>query len=177
MASRLTLSAVTFTPPQRRLLGGWRDILDDVRELSRRVTAMPDECRCGDATAHLAGSCACCQAANVAGIVSCDDCATLLAVSAPQIDTLVADTLRFFPAFAHILVGAHPPDVQSAADEVQHEIGALVRTFQRISVAAEAFRTGCRASHIPVLKEAAHDLHGHAEHLEQLLRTSGRSPL
>lgn len=97
--------------------------------------------------------------------------------SAPQIDTFVADTLRFLPTFTHILVGAHPPDVQSAADELQHEIGALVRTFQRIRVAAEAFRGGCRASHIPVLKEAANDLHGHAEHLERLLRTPGRSPI
>ena len=177
MASPLTLSTVTFTPPQLRLLGGWRDILDDVRELSWRLAAMPDECRCGDATGHLAGSCACCQAADVDGTVSCNDCMALLAVSGAYMDTLVTDTLRFFPGFTHILVSTHPPDVQSAADEVQHEIGALIRTFQRISVAAEAFRTGCRASHIPVLKEAANDLHGHAEQLERLLRASGRSPI
>ena len=169
MASRLTLSTVTFTPPQRRLLGGWRDILDDVRELSRRLAAMPDECRCGDATGHLAGSCACCQAADVDGTASCNDCTALLTVSRGHMDALVMDTLRFFPAFTHMLVGTHPPDVQSAADEVQHEIAALVRTFQRISVAAEAFRTGCRASHVPILKQAANDLRGHAEHLERLL--------
>ncbi|HLG54303.1 MAG TPA: hypothetical protein VI485_03165 [Vicinamibacterales bacterium] len=169
MASLLTLSAVTFTPPQRRLLGGWRDILDDVRHLSRCLAAMPDECRCGDATAHVGGSCACCQAADRAVTVSCDDCTALLATSGAKVDALVVDTLRFFPAFTHILVGTHPPDVQSAADEVQHEIGALVRTFQRICVAAEAFSTGCRASHLPILKQGANDLHAHAEHLERLL--------
>lgn len=168
MASPLTLSAVTFTPPQRRLLGGWRDILDDVRQLSRCVATMPEECGCGDATAHLAGSCPCCQA-DVAGTVSCDDCTARLAVTGAHIDALVADTLRFFPAFTHILVGSHPPDVQRAADEVQHEIGALVRTFERLTVATEAYRTGCRAAHAPMLRLAAHDLETHAGQLERLL--------
>ena len=169
MASPLTLGAVTFTPPQRRLLGGWRDILDDVRQLCRCLAAMPEECRCGNATAHVAGSCACCQAADVAGAVSCDDCTARLGVSGAHIDGLVADTMRFFPAFTHILVGTHAPDVQSAADEVQHEIGALVRTFERLTVTAEAYLTGCRASHLPTLKLAAKDLHAHAEQLERLL--------
>lgn len=169
MASLLTLSAVTFTPPQRRLLGGWRDILDDVRTLSRCLAAMPDQCRCGDASAHVGGSCACCQAADVARTVACDDCTALLAVSGAQIDALVSDMLRFFPAFTHILVGTHPLAVQGAADEVQHEIAALVRTFQRINVAAEAFRSGCRTAHVPMLKQAARDLHAHAEQLERLL--------
>lgn len=167
MASLPTRGFVTFTPSQRQLLGGWRDILDDVQQLSRCLAAMPDECRC-DSAAHVGGSCACCRA-DIDATVSCDDCTTLLATSGAQIDALVVDTLRFFPAFTHILVGTHPPDVQSAADEVQHEIGALVRTFQRISVAAEAFRTGCRASHVPILKQAATDLHAHAEHLERLI--------
>ena len=168
MASLLMPNAATFTAPQRRLLGGWRDILDDVRVLSRCLAAMPDECRCGNATAHVGGSCACCHASNVDTAVSCD-CVSLLATSGIQIDALVADTLRFFPAFMHILVGAHPHDVQSAADEVQHEIAALVRTFEGITVAAEAFQTGCRVSHLPILKRAASDLRVHAEHLERLL--------
>ena len=169
MANPLTLTAVTFTPPQRRLLGGWRDILDDVRQLSRCLAAMPAECRCGDATAHVSGSCPCCPATDVAGAVSCDDCTARLAVTGAHIDALVADTMRFFPAFTHILVGTHPPDVQSAADEVQHEIGALVRTFERLIVTAEAYLIGCRGSHLPTLKLTAQDLHAHAEQLERLL--------
>ena len=168
MARTLTLSA-TFTAPQRRLLGGWRDILDDVRELSRSVGEMPDECRCGDAMAHLAGACACCRGVESPTTASCHDCDALMAACAVRIDALVVDTLRFFPAFARILVHGHSPEAQSAADEVQHEIGALVRTFERLNVAAEAFRTGCRASHAPTLKLAARDLHAHAEQLERLL--------
>ena len=169
MATSMTLSVVSYTPPQRRLLGGWRDVLDDVRQLSRCLAAMPDECRCGDATAHVSGACPCCEAADATGAVSCDDCTARLAVTGAHIDALVADTLRFFPAFTHILVGTHPPDVQSAADEVQHEIGAMVRTFERLAVTAEAYVTSCRGSHLPTLKLAAQDLHVHAEQLERLL--------
>jgi hypothetical protein len=121
-----------------------------------------------DATAHVGRTGACSQAADVAGTVSCGDCTTLLAASGPEIDALGPDTLRSFPAFTRILVGIQPPDVQSAADEVQHEIVALVRTFQRITVAADAFLGG-RASRVPILKQAAPDLPTHAEHLERLL--------
>lgn len=169
MARTLILSDVTFTPPQRRLLGGWRDILDDVRELSRSLGAMPDSCRCGNASGHLGGSCSCCQAANSVVADVCGDCTALLATCEVRIDTLVTDTLRFFPSFTHILVNSHPPETQNSAAEVQHEIGGLVRTFQRTAVAAEAFRTGCRASHLPTLKQAAADLHAHAERLERVL--------
>lgn len=165
MTNSPAFGPATFTPPQRRLLGGWRDILDDVRELSQCLAAMPEDCRCGDATAHVSGSCACCQAARV----SCDDCTERLAVSRAHIDALVTDTLRFFPAFTQILVGTYPLDAQNAADEVQHDIGALVRTFERLAVATEAFSTGCRMTHAAIVKQAARDLHAHAEQLERLL--------
>lgn len=172
MAPQLAgINGFALTPPQRRLLGGWRDILDDVRQLARWIEAMPDECRCGDGTAHLRGTCTCCccQPIGAPGTVSCPDRVALLETTATQVDELVADTLRYFPAFSQILADTHPADVHDAADEVQHAIGALVRSFQCVCVTTEAFRDGCRPSHLPMLKKAAFDLHSFAERLDRLL--------
>jgi hypothetical protein len=36
---------------QQRLLGGWRDVTDDIRLLCRRLAELPEECRCGSGAA------------------------------------------------------------------------------------------------------------------------------
>ena len=159
----------TFTLPQQRLLGGWRDILDDVRDLSRSLLVIPEECRRGDPTAPSAGPCTCCSTVDGDKTPSCPDCTARLLDTRSRVDLLVVDTLRFFPAFAHILVATVAPGIQGDAQNVQDEIAALVRAFERADVAAEAFRSGCRASHLATVKQAARDLREHAERLERML--------
>ncbi len=36
------IDSTSLTADQRRLLGGWRDILDDIRHLCKSLKAMPD---------------------------------------------------------------------------------------------------------------------------------------
>lgn len=169
MARTFTVNDLTFTPPQRRLLGGWRDVLDDVRELAQGLTAMPDTCECGTNGTAIGSACSCCHPEKSGGPRGCDDCGTLMATCRTKMDTLLVDTLRFFPVFTLILAGSHPAETQTAASDVQHEIAALVRTFERVAVASDAYSDGCRASHLPILKAAANELQAHAQQLERLL--------
>jgi hypothetical protein len=90
----LSLPETSLTADQRRLLGGWRDVLDDVRRLSRRLLAVPGECRCGDRAGHLRGSCPCCRAAATDLEPSCHDCEELLAQLRSMLDGLTVDTMR-----------------------------------------------------------------------------------
>ena len=154
----LLLDRSYLTPNQRRLLGGWRDILDDIRLLCTTLTALPDGCACGHGGSHLSGSCACCQTAPGPYVPDCPDCETLLAQVRPRIDELTVDTMRFFPVVTKLL---HSPGLEPAgtdADRIEREIITVVRTFERLAVAADNFRAGCRASHLQVLKECGADL-------------------
>ena len=172
-----------LTAEQRRLLGGWRDILDDIRHLCKSLKAMPDNCTCSDGRSHLAGSCVCCQTEHRDRVPACDDCDSLLAKLRPEMDALTVDTWRFFPTVMDLLkshrqeagqaaagaIERHLASVkgQAAADAVEHHIAAVIRTFEHLVVAAEEFRAGCRASHLGTLKTAATDLLTEVERLNR----------
>ena len=141
------LDIANLTAEQRRLLGGWRDILDDIRHLCRSLKALPDGCACSDGRAHLSGSCVCCQAVHPDRVPACEDCDSLLAKLRPEMDTLTVDTWRFFPAVMDLLksrqqetrqaAGAlerHIASVtrQAAADAVERHIAAVIRTFEHL---------------------------------------------
>ena len=174
-----------LTAEQRRLLGGWRDILDDIRHLCKSLKAMPDNCACNDGRSHLAGSCVCCQTEHKDGVPACDDCDSLLAKLRPEMDTLTVDTWRFFPTVMDLLnsgrqeagqaaagaIERHIASVkgQAEADAVERHIAAVIRTFEQLSVVAEEFRAGCRASHLSTLKTTATDLLAKVERLDRAL--------
>ena len=174
-----------LTAEQRRLLGGWRDILDDIRHLCRSLKAMPDDCTCSDGRSHLAGSCVCCQTEHRERVPACDDCDSLLANLRPEMGALTVDTWRFFPTVMDLLtshrqepgqaaagaIERHMASVkrQAAANAVERHIAAVIRTFDHLAIAAEEFRAGCRASHLRTLKTAATDLLTEVEHLDRAL--------
>ena len=156
--ANLVLGGFDLTPGQRRLLGGWRDILDDIRLLCASLTAVPDGCGCGDGESHLSGSCICCHTAAGPQMPNCTDCETLLAQIRPRIDDLTADTMRFFPVVTRLLQSPGLELAETEAHRIEREIIAIVRTFERLALAVAEFRSGCRASHLLVLKDCAADL-------------------
>ena len=163
-----------WSPDQRRLLGGWLDIQDDIRALCKALNALPDRCACGDGTAHLSGSCICCNAPHGGHVPNCADCGALLAELRPRFVTLTVDTIRFFPVVAIFLDAAEPVPARAAGDRVEHQIAGLMRTFDRLVVEAGEFESGCRASHLGVLKGTANALLGQSRLLnERLAPASG----
>ena len=80
-----------------RLLGGWRDVLDDIRTTCRTPADLPDVCPCGHGAAHLEGTCPCCGSTAGERVPSCEDCDEQLARLRPAMDALTVDTFRFFP--------------------------------------------------------------------------------
>ncbi len=147
-----------WSPDQRRLLGGWLDIQDDIRALCKALNALPDRCACGDGTAHLSGSCICCNAPHGGHVPNCADCGALLAELRPKFVTLTVDTIRFFPVVTILLQTPDRALGRAAGQDVAHEIVAVMRTFDSLVVEANEFETGCRASHLGVLKKTANAL-------------------
>lgn len=165
---------------QRRLILGWRDVLDGIRHLCRSLKALPDNCGCGDGQSHLRGTCVCCQTEHKGHVPACKDCDSLLGELRQQMNTLMVDTWRFFPAVIDLLkpgmkqAGARDRHIalvtgQAAANAAERHIAAIIQTFERLVVAAEEFRAGCRTSHLRTLKTAATDLLAEVECLDRAL--------
>jgi hypothetical protein len=107
------------------LLGGWRDILDDIRRLNRGLQALSNGGACGYGATHLSGSCGCCR--DVAGAASgqCGDCDALTHRLRAPMDELTADAFRFFP-FVSDYLAHEDPDAARRASEIRRAVTALV---------------------------------------------------
>ena len=167
----MTTLVIERESPERRrhrLLGGWRDVLDDIRALCRSLDELPDECQCGHGTAHLNGTCSCCHQVAIERVPRCDDCEEQLARLRSRIDALTVDTFRFLPVVREIL-NRTTPDVARRESGIEWRIAELTRTFADLVVAADRFKSDCRTSHMKTLKEAASTLRQDAEALNHLV--------
>ena len=163
------LATLQCAPDQRRLLGGWRDILDDIRELCQNLNALPDQCTCGDGVSHLSGACVCCSAPHAGRIPICADCGTLLSHLRPRIIDLTVDTMRFFPVVRILLQSPELATARAEGGRVEQHIAAVMRTFDRLVAEAGEFQDGCRASHLRVLKNTANALLRESDRLSDRL--------
>ena len=159
-----------YLTPLGRLLGGWRDMLDDIRQLCTSLNALPDGCACGDAGSHMSGSCACCTAVQRKRIAECTDCQAVLVELRREIDTLAVDTLRFFPVVNMLLTAPQREVARDDGASVEHRIAAVIGTFERLVSAVDEFQVGCRASHLGLVKQMTADLLVDANGLDQLLK-------
>jgi hypothetical protein len=156
-----------LSPNKQRLLGGWRDVMDDIRALCRALADLPDQCLCGTGEAHLKGTCPCCHSVATLRVPSCDDCDAQLAHLRPQIDLLGVDTWRFFPVVKELLARDTPPELATRAGDIERHVAGLIRTFSALVVAADEFRTDCRSSHLHTIKALATSLLQEADALNR----------
>lgn len=168
----LLANLLQCAPDQRRLLGGWRDILEDIRDLCTGLNALPDHCACGDGISHLSGACVCCSAPHAGRIPICADCGTLLSQLRPRIVDLSVDTMRFFPVVRILLQSPELAPARAEGEHVEHHIAAVMRTFDRLVAQAGEFQDGCRASHLRVLKDTAAALLRESDRLSQRLENA-----
>lgn len=157
-----------------RLLGGWGDVVDDVRKLERALRLLPDTCACGHGSAHLAGACPCCAGGERTLGGGCTDCDVLLASLRDQIDVLVDDALRFLP-FVETSSGVKVlPEDSPHVPDVRRQIAKVSATFDRLETAADEFRIGCGASHLAAVKALAHELALVTDDIDATLRPARR---
>ena len=159
-----------YVTPLGRLLGGWRDILDDIRQLCTSLNALPDGCACGDIQSHVRGSCACCNTVHHDRIPECTNCQTVLIELRREIDILTVDTIRFFPVVRMLLRAPQREPTRADGDAIEPRIAAVLRTFDRLVAAVDDFDSGCRASHLGVIKQKSGDLLVDATRLDQHLK-------
>lgn len=150
------------------LLGGWRDILEELQRLNRDLQKLPDGCPCGQGGAHLAATCACCRDMAVAVHGDCSDCDELIHRLRAPMDVLAVDAFRFFPCVTEYLSREHQDAARRAA-AIRTGVAELVESFRLLALAADRFRQHCRAEHLSELKHASAELCEKGKQLNRLV--------
>lgn len=151
------------------LLGGWRDVVDDLRRLARALANLPTSCACGHGSAHLAGTCGCCAGERRLDD-ACTDCERLLNVIQEEMDDLVDRTLRFLPALEHAPATEARPQQPWTVAHLRGQILRAAEIFQHVESASGEFRRGCGASHLATMKTLANQLVIEADQVDWMLR-------
>lgn len=167
---RLMQQNASYNTPRGRMLGGWRDVLDDIRALCLDLRALPDRCGCGSA-AGIGEACICRRGAAAGRSADCRDCAAAIERMRPDIDALGVDTLRFFPLVSVLAATARPEPALTESAAVEQRIAGVIRTFEHLALAVGEFRGSCRTVSMPALKTAADALLEEALHLDAHLRS------
>ena len=97
MKNHVLMLESSSASPHGRVLGGGRDILDDIRHLCGSLGALSDGCASRDGRSQPGESCGCCNAVHSHQIPAGRECVTLLARLKIEIDTLTVETIWFFP--------------------------------------------------------------------------------
>lgn len=140
----------------RLLLGGWGDVVEDVRRLQVGLRALGGTCACGQGGAHLAGTCSCCDHAERAG---CIDCGALIESLHAKVEELFDASLRFLPLVESMVAQSDSSsDVGTWVRDVRHDIAHVDTLFRHIETAAGQYRSGCASSHFEDLKTLVADL-------------------
>lgn len=170
-----TTSHPRLTLEQRRLLGGWRDVAEDVQRFAAALQGTPNGCGCGDGKAHLAGSCPCCQA-NDSSHEECVDCAALLHSLSWRVDALIEDTSRYMPAFGEVLAHIWPDDGEARVHDVQQRVARVAHAMTQLESAAHQFAGGCELERLDTLRSDAAELVAHVGELGDLLIPRATGP-
>ena len=151
------------------LLGGWRDVVDDLRRLAGTLARVPATCSCGDGSVRLAGTGACCRGREHVND-GCTDCEGLLGVIREEMADLVDRTLRFLPALEHEPVPDAQSDQPRLVAHLRRQILKAAETFQQIETAGSEYRLGCSTAQLDTMRTLASQLLVEADQVEQTLR-------
>ena len=148
-----------------RLLGGWRDIVEDTRRLGAMAEALPDSCDC-----RVGGSrCACCAALAHAFPDQCRTCTSHARALSPRIALVLDDTLRYLPAVESVVPQQTAP-LQRSLRDVARAMIQLLRGADAMQSATGDFKHGCRTEHIVGLKRLVRRLVDAVESAHEQLR-------
>lgn len=153
------------------LLQQWQNVFREVIQLSKEIESVPDECRCGDAEAHLEGRRSCCGAherTNTPGGYA-ENCIALLARLRADVSILCEDFAR---VAGPIKVGAS----QAGHLELRRGVFLTANDLQQVAEAVEhlgeavvGFRRTCAVSEMRGLKHRCAELRAHCERLDAAL--------
>jgi hypothetical protein len=153
--------------PGHPLLGGWRDLMEDLLRLQRRVATADGHCQCGH-PAGIDAVCPCCDrtARELASV--CQVCSLEIEAVAERVERIEEDTLRFLPTVFALF--DRTPERHEEAIAVQDSVAQLLRMFRQLRSATDEWAQGCQTTHLPAVKARAEDLAIACRQFDDVLR-------
>jgi hypothetical protein len=141
--------------PGHPLLGGWRDLMDDLLRLQRRIAAAHGYCLCGQ-TAGANAACPCCERSAQDLTAACATCTDEMAAIAERLERVEEDTLRFLPVVFGLF--ARTPERYEEAVAIEDRLKQLLLTFRQLQSATDEWAEGCPTTHLPAVKDCAEEV-------------------
>lgn len=153
-----------FSPAVNRIMGGWRDIVEDTRRLNAIAQALPDGCEC-----RPGATCDCCVQLERPFSGQCRTCAVKIQQLSERLKQVLDDTLRYLPP---IKERAELLDIQQHLQHVVSTLLRLLRVLRQLESATGEFAHGCAAAHVQPVKAAAAELAAAVETAHRALRAA-----
>ena len=132
-----------------RLRRRWHDIEHEILLLSTGLALAPEPCSCGDATAHLEGTCGASRE-RTSGVHG-TDCNDLLQTVEQQMHALIADTLRVLPPLRST---RSTNNDGTRADDLRRQVEVVAGIVGRLRTAAAEYREAGSPAYLRVVKQA-----------------------
>jgi len=153
------------------LLQRWRNVFQEVIQLSKEIESLPDECECADADAHLEGRCRCCggHERTSASHGHVETCTTLLTRLRAHVSILCEDFARVANPIKAGASGAESFEMRRGIFLTANDLQRIAQAVERVGEAVVGFRRTCAVSEMQSVKRRCAELREHCEQLNAAL--------
>lgn len=146
----------------------WRNLYGEVVRFTDAIQGLPEECRCGDADAHLEGRCRCCHGHRGASAPhgGAERCGDIVARLHADLSLLCEDFRRAGGALEKGSSGTSDLDVRRNAVLAAGDLEKTLLALERLGEAVVGFRTTCAMSEMRQVKRHSAALREHCDRLD-----------
>ena len=152
------------------LLQLWQNIGQEASDLATAIERLPDECECGDADAHLGGTCACCGGHKRAGpSPEGQNCLEIISRLRADLTALGQDLSVAGPALGASAVESGRLELRRGIFLAARDLEAILEAFKRLEESVAGFRRECTISRMRAVKRRCVELRDHCQRVNAAL--------
>jgi hypothetical protein len=158
-----------------RLSELWQEVYREVMQFTETLARLPDECRCGDAEAHLEERCPCCESSHARGPLGAGgSCAETVSRLQADFSMLWEDVKRVSAPIEEAAPREDLLEIRRGVFLAAKDLEQIGRELERVTEAVLGFRRSCAVSELRRAKRHAAELRAHCERVNNnLTRRAG----
>lgn len=146
------------------LLKLWQNIHQEASDLATAVERLPDECECGDADAHLRGTCACCGGHTHGGnAADSQDCVVIISRLQADLTALGQDLSIAGPALGASALETQRLELRRGLFLAAADLEAILESFKRVTESVAGFRRECTITRMRAVNRRSVELRDHCD--------------
>ncbi len=152
----------------------WLSIYQESIQLCDAIDALPDDCECGDAEAHLEGRCPCCREhrQSSGAQTNKESCTVLLTRLRADLTFLCQDFALLATQIDTAVIGSQGLELRRGLFLAAGDLHKIAKTVDRLDEEVVGFRKSCDLSHLHSMKRTAIELRQHFIQLNVSLTAS-----